>query len=159
MLQRTITSCLLLFAIWGYAQAQVSLPAFSFYDLEGNAFSYSDLDAERPVFVMMFDPYCDHCQTQANHIAEAADRFRAKGVQFVWVTLEPEAEAIAKFKESHFGESGLKDLHFLQDKDIRFEEFFGYTDDAVNIYLFRPDGKRPKYFGKEQDATVLLKYL
>lgn len=158
MIQRIFASVVVLLALGIGAQAQVSLPAFSFYDLEGDPFTYEQLDAERPVFVMMFDPYCDHCRTQAEHIANAPEKFLQKKVQFVWVTLEPEAEAIKNFREEYFSDSGL-DVHFLQDKDIRFEEFFGYTDDAINIYLFKPNGKAPKYFGKEQNASTLLNYL
>jgi thiol-disulfide isomerase/thioredoxin len=158
MIQRSIVSLIMLVGLFGLGQAQVSMPAFSFYDLEGDTFTSAQLDPSRPVFVMMFDPYCDHCRTQAEHIAHAPELFLQKKAQFVWVTLEPEAEAIVAFREEYFGDSGL-DVHFLQDKDIRFEEFFGYTDDAVNIYLFKPDGKAPKYFGKEQNAKVLLNYL
>jgi thiol-disulfide isomerase/thioredoxin len=158
MIQRSIASFVLLFALWTGAQAQVSLPAFSFYDLEGEPFTYEQLDPERPVFIMMFDPYCDHCRTQAEHIANAPEKFLQKEVQFVWVTLEPDPQAIVNFREEYFGDSGL-DMHFVQDNDIRFEEFFGYTHDAVNIYLFKPNGKAPKYFGKEQNATTLLNYL
>jgi len=145
----------------GLSQAQqVILPAFQFSDLEGHTFAASQLDPSRPVFVMMFDPYCDHCQTQAENIAAAADAFEAKEVQFVWVTLDPEPEAIAKFRDHHFGETGLREqMHFLMDTEIRFEEYFGYTDDAVNIYCYKPGAKRPRYFGEEQEATVLLKYL
>ena len=139
---------------------KVSLPAFSFTDLEGQPFSSAQLDAEKPVFVMMFDPYCDHCQTQAKHIAEAARQFKAKQVQFVWVTLEPDPEAITKFKNDYFGESGLgSQMYFLMDSEIRFEDFFGYTDDPVNIYCFQPGKKQAKYFGEEQEADVLLNYL
>jgi len=139
--------------------AQAALPGFSFYSLDGKAFTASNLDLTRPVFVMMFDPYCDHCQSQAETIAASAAEFKAKGVQFVWVTLEPDAEAIENFKTKYFGETGLTDLYFLQDNDIRFEEYFGYTDDSVNIYCYRTDGRQPKYFGKEQNATVLLRFL
>lgn len=158
MMQRIIALCCVGLALLGLSQAQVSLPAFSFYDLEGEPFTYEQLDPERPVFVMMFDPYCDHCRTQAANIANEPEKFLQKDVQFVWVTLEPEAEAIVGFREEFFGDSGL-DVHFLQDQDIRFEAFFGYTDDPVNIYLFKPNGKRPKYFGEEQEAATLLNYL
>ncbi len=138
-------------------QAQVSFPAFSFQDLEGNTFTPAQLDASKSTMIMLFDPFCDHCEQQADWIAAAADQFT--DVQFVFVTLEPEIEYIEAFKEKHFGKSGLKHLFFVQDVNVAFETYFGYTDDVVNIYLYKPGKDRPKYFGEETPAADLLKYL
>ena len=148
---------LVFFLMAGSLQAQMRVPAFSFTDLEGNAFTNAELDQSKPIMIMLFDPFCDHCDKQASAIAENAEQF--KDVQFVFVTLEPEVSYIEDFKNRHFGESGLEHLYFLQDTDVAFEGYFGYTDDVVNIYLFHPDRKNPKYFGEEQTAEVLLKYL
>lgn len=152
-----LPSLLLLLSFSYSLNAQVVLPNFSFSDLEGEPFSNTDLDLSKPVFVMMFDPYCDHCETQASNIAEQAEKF--EHVQFVFVTLEPEVSAITGFRDKYFGETNIDKLYFLQDNDVAFESFFGYTDDAVNIYLYHPDRKKPKYFGEEQTAAVLLEYL
>lgn len=157
---KLILTLIILAMIPALGFSQVQLPDFSFTDLDGNAFTNSSLDSDKPVFVMMFDPYCDHCETQADNIAEQADKFRAKGVQFMWVTLEPDPEALARFRDKHFGGTGLEDsLHFLMDQNVMFEDYFGYTDESINIYCFKPDGSRPKYFGEEQEAASLLKYL
>lgn len=137
--------------------AQIQLPAFEFQDLKGEAFTPAQLDANKSTFIMMFDPFCDHCQKQAEWIATAADQFQ--DVQFVFVTLEPEIPYIEEFKEKYFGDSGLEHLFFVQDVNVGFESYFGYTDDVVNIYLYSPDKARPKYFGEETPADVLLNYL
>jgi thiol-disulfide isomerase/thioredoxin len=139
------------------AQAQIAFPPFVFQDLSGAPFSADQLDPNKPTFVMYFDPYCDHCDHQAEWIAGAAEQF--EDVQLVFVTLEPETEAIEAFRQRHFGKVDLPYLYFLQDTEFRFEEFFGYTDDAVNIYLYSPGRKQAKYFGEEQEAGVLLKFL
>ncbi|MCB0853697.1 MAG: hypothetical protein KDD63_15840 [Bacteroidetes bacterium] len=140
----------------GFSQ-QVSLPAFSFYDLDGNTVTNESLDNARSTLIMLFDPYCDHCDQQAEWIAAAAGDF--KEIQLVFVTIEPEIEPIKDFQKRHFGESSLKHVIFLQDKDFVFETYFGYTDDAINIYCYKPGQKLPKYFGKEQEAEKLLKFL
>ena len=140
----------------GYSQ-QVNIPYFSFYDLEGNVVTNENLDLNRSTMIMMFDPYCDHCDKQAEMIVEAQDQFQ--DVQFVFVTIEPEIEPIKDFQKRHYGESSLEHVIFLQDKDFVFETYFGYTDDAINIYLYKPGEKHPKYFGKEQEAEKLLKFL
>lgn len=152
-----LSSLFFSFVFTASLNAQIVLPAFEFTDLEGESFTPAQLDLDKPLMVMMFDPYCEHCEKQASWIAEQADKF--ENVQFVFVTLEPEVAAIQNFKEKHFGETGLDKLYFLQDTNVAFESYFGYTDDSVNIYLYHPDRKKPKYFGEEQAAEVLLKYL
>lgn len=137
-------------------QERISLPYFSFYDLEGNPFTNESIDHTLPTMVMLFDPYCDHCDLQADRIQAEAKQFTDKNI--IFVTIEPEIEPIKDFANRHFAESGLQHLYFLQDKDFVFESYFGYTDDAVNIYLYRPGKKQPKYFGKEQEVAELLKH-
>jgi hypothetical protein len=148
---------LLLIVATAPLQGQISFPAFAFQDLEGNEFTPAKLDANTATMIMLFDPFCDHCETQATWIAEQADKF--KNVQFVFVTLEPEVKYIEEFRDRNFGETDLDKLYFVQDVNVAFESYFGYTDDVVNIYLYHPDRKRPKYFGEETPAEDLLKYL
>ena len=154
-----LSSLILLFFSLSLAslQAQIYVPSFYFTDLEGEGFTNASLVQDIPTMVMLFDPYCEHCDQQAEWIAGAAEEL--KHVQFVFVTIEPEVEPIKAFKERHFSKVDLPNLHFLQDLNFKFEDYFGYTDDAVNIYLYKPGKKQPKYFGKEQKAEVLLKYL
>lgn len=135
----------------------INLPTFSFFDLEGQVFTNKKLNPELPTMVMLFDPYCDHCDTQASSIAEAQEKFM--DIQLVFVTIEPEVDPIKAYRDRHFGESELEHVYVLQDKDFMFEGYFGYSDDAINIYLYKPGEKKPKYFGKEQEAENLLKFL
>ena len=138
-------------------RAQSPLPNFAFESLEGEAYTLENLDQTRSVLLMRFDPYCDHCDQQAEWIAEAADQF--ENIQLVFVSYLDEVEAIEAFRDRHFKESGLAELYFLRDPNYQFEEFFGYTDDSLNIYLYQPGKKKLKYFGEEQAADVLLTFL
>lgn len=156
-----ISAGLWLGLLWpSLSQAQMEIPSFSFTTLDGNTFTQAQLDTDKPVFVMMFDPYCEHCEAQAKYIAAEAEKFREKEVQFIWVTLEPDPEAIARFRDTHFEDTGLiPQMTFLMDSNVMFEEYFGYTMDPVNIYCFSPETGKQKYFGEEQEAAALLKYL
>ncbi|MEZ4827312.1 MAG: SCO family protein [Bacteroidia bacterium] len=133
------------------------LNPFSFYDLEGKVFTQENVKTDMSTMVMLFDPYCDHCSKQASLIAAAEKSF--ENVQLIFVTIEPETDVVKKFRDEHFGKTQLKHVFFLQDKDFAFETYFGYSDDAINIYLFKPGQRKPKYFGEEQEVSTLLKFL
>lgn len=154
-MKRVLFLTLILFSVTAsFAQ---TIPWFSFKDLSGKTFTRDNLDLSKPVFIMFFDPYCEHCETQAKNIAQSASRFQ--NIQLVWVTIESDVKAVNTFRDTHFGRSGLTKLYFLQDTEYKFERYFGYTEDAVNIYLYKPGVAKLKYFGSEQTAAELLKYL
>lgn len=133
--------------------AQLAVPAFSFTDLEGEVYASTQLDHSKSALIIYFDPWCEHCNTQAEWIAEHQADFT--DVQILFITFEPEQEPIREFKSKHFSASGWGNVKFLQDLDFMFESYFGYTDDALYIYCFKSDGSKGKYFGKEQPAEVL----
>lgn len=135
------------------AAAQLAVPAFSFTDLEGEVYASTQLDQSKSALIIYFDPWCEHCNTQAEWISEHPSDF--SDVQILFITFEPEQEPIHEFKAKHFSASGWGNVKFLQDLDFQFESYFGYTDDALYIYCFKPDGSKGKYFGKEQPASVL----
>lgn len=138
--------------------AQIKVPAFSFKTLEGEEFTQAQLDSKKPTMIMNYDPYCDHCNDQAEIIKKAASKFKEKNVQFVFVTFIPEKEATEAFIQKHFEGTGLN-YTFLLDPNISFESYFGYTDDALNIFLYKTKGGKAKYFGEEQSAETLLNNL
>lgn len=135
------------------ALAQLSVPAFTFTDLEGEAYASTQLDQTQSALIIYFDPWCEHCNTQAEWISQNQADFA--NVQILFITFEPEQEPIIEFESKHFSGSGWSNVTFLQDLDFQFESYFGYTDDALYIYCFKPDGSKGKYFGKEQPASVL----
>lgn len=135
------------------AMAQLAVPAFAFTDLQGEAYASTQLDQSKSALIIYFDPWCEHCNTQAEWIAQNQADF--KNVQVLFITFEPEKDPIVEFKSKHFSGSGWDNVTFLQDLDFQFESYFGYTDDALYIYCFKPDGSKGKYFGKEQPASVL----
>jgi thiol-disulfide isomerase/thioredoxin len=141
--------------IGGLAQSQ--LPAFSFTDLEGKEFTQQNLETGMATVVMFFDPYCDHCEQQAEWIREAEDKF--KDVQFLFVTTEPEQQPTALFREKHFGNTSLEHVHFLIDSNFMFDGYFEGYYEVPSILIYSAEGKRLKVLSKETPAEGLLKYL
>ena len=153
----SIVSYLFLIGSFQLLLAQSPIPAFSFQTLEDEPFTQEQLPQDQSILIMRFDPYCEHCDQQAEWIAEAADSF--KDIHMVFVSFLDEPDAIQDFEERHFGEVELNHLLFLRDPDYKFEDYFGYTDESLVLYLYKPGKKSLKYFGKEQPADVLLKFL
>ncbi len=139
----------------GSRLAAQKFPAFSFTDLQGNAFTQDQLETDKAIIAIFFDPYCDHCTQQADWIVESADLF--KDVQMIWVTTEL-LEPTLEFYEAHFKDSGLKDIHFLLDKDFMFDSYFGYSE-VPSIYIYDKNWKRIKALSKETPADKLLEII
>lgn len=136
------------------AVAQQMLPKFSFTDLSGKPFHYTQLQAEMPTLVFFFDPYCDHCQQQATWIKEAKSQMG--NIQQVWVTTE-EPIAAEDFMNTYLG-SDWNNVHVLIDKKFLFDGYFGYSE-IPSIYVYNKDGQRVKTFNKETPTDVLLRFL
>ncbi|MDP5172462.1 MAG: peroxiredoxin family protein [Bacteroidia bacterium] len=139
------------------AFAQLSVPSFSFTDLSGATYNSAKLNQSKSALIIYFDPWCEHCNQQAEWIAARPDAF--KNVQILFVTFEPEKTPIQEFKNKYFSAAGWSNVVFLQDLDFQFETYFGYTDDPLYIYCYKPGGGKGKYFGEEQRAEVLINFL
>lgn len=137
----------------GYAQKE--LPPFSFLDLNGQPFGIEKLEANVPVIVVFFDPYCDHCAQQAKWIGEAKEQF--KNIQLIWVSTEA-PDAVKEFAKKHFAATEWKKVHFLIDKQYRFDGYFGYSE-VPSIYIYNAARQRVKSFNKETPADILLRFL
>lgn len=137
--------------------AQLAVPEFTFTDLEGQAYTSGNLDESQSALIIYYDPWCEHCNQQAEWIATKESEFR--NIQILFITFEPEQEPIRTFQEKHFSNGNWSNVVFLQDLDFMFESYFGYTDDPLYIYCYKPNGRNGKYFGEEQPAEVLLNNL
>ena len=120
-------------------------------------YNSAKLNQSKSALIIYFDPWCEHCNQQAEWIAARPDAF--KNVQILFVTFEPEKTPIQEFKNKYFSAAGWSNVVFLQDLDFQFETYFGYTDDPLYIYCYKPGGGKGKYFGEEQRAEVLINFL
>lgn len=143
-----------LMCLLGLQLSAQKLPAFSFTGLDGQTFTHAQLQPGLPTIAIFFDPYCDHCATQAGWIVEAADLFQ--DVQMIWVTTES-AEAATEFYNTHFKDSGLDKVYVLLDPEFMFDSYFGYSE-VPSIYLYDAAGKRIKALHEETEAAKLKAY-
>ncbi|MCS7189686.1 MAG: redoxin domain-containing protein, partial [Bacteroidia bacterium] len=131
-----------------------TFPRFLFYTLQNKPFTDKDLVMpERGRIVIFFDPYCDHCQKQANFFREQASAL--KGIQTIWVSTET-VEAIQKFQETYLND--LPNTYVLRDKDFKFDSFFGYSVPPT-IYVYDKAGKLKAVYKEEVSVAALLRHL
>ncbi len=140
------------FALFNAAQAQKTLPKFSFFDLAGNTFTNVNLKAGVPTIVFFYDPYCEHCNLQAEWINNSY--VRVKGMNLVWVSTE-EVGPIKEFQKNNFSKNTWDKLFFLRDSGFKFDNYFGYTE-APGIYVYDKNGVLVKDFRKETPTSTLL---
>lgn len=142
-----------------YATAQVSnnvykIP-FKFKTLDGKVFTQANLKANTSTIVIFFDPYCEHCATQAEWFAAASTKF--KTTQFLFVTTEPTVKASVDFQQKYFGGKGMN-VTFLLDTDFKFDAYFGYSE-TPSIYVFNKTGLRTQALKKETPVDKITPYL
>lgn len=148
-------ACLVSLAVSSFAQK--TMPAFAFTDLEGNSFTHADLQPDLATIFIFFDPYCDHCEHQAEMIQAAEADF--KNVQIVFVTTEPEVAPTEAFMNKMFGNTTLEHVHFLLDTDYMFDAYFDGYYEVPSVLVYDKEKKHKKTLNKETPAADLLKHL
>ena len=136
-----------------YLASAQTLPEFKFQGVNGKAITKNNLIKNKPVMVILFDPYCDHCEIQANEIKDHEDQFR--DVNMLWVSIE-EHENNLKFQKTHL--DGVPNTIVCKDDDFMFDSWFGYSE-IPSIYCYNSKWELVGSYKTEQSATVLLKAL
>lgn len=149
---------LTIFAV-SFASAQMSnnvrqIP-FSFKTLDGKTFTNANLKANKSTIVIFFDPYCEHCESQASWFAAAASKFAS--TQFLFVTTEPTIQASVDFKQKYFAGKNM-DVTFLLDTNFKFDGYFGYSE-TPSIYVYNKAGNRTQALKKETPVDKIIPYL
>lgn len=92
---KTFASALLLSLLMIGSLAAADLPraagAMQITTLEGKTLDFNEWKG-KPVLVMYFSTDCPHCQSAAQIMGPLYAEYRAKGVEFVGVTLNPTAK-------------------------------------------------------------------
>lgn len=144
-----LTICLSLLFTRGYAQKTPdTIPDFTFYKLDGSAFTKGQLQKGGPAIFILFDCGCEHCQRELVDIGNHFSDF--KNVSFYLVTLDRKEE-IEKFMNS-FGRNlnGKSNVTLLQDKNMQFIPRFKplrypgiFIYSAAGKYIFSNSGSTP----------------
>jgi len=120
------------------AQQPNVLPQFTFFKLDGKAFSNKDLVQGKKNLFMLFDCTCEHCQREARLLNENYAQF--KNTNIYMVTLD-EAYIIPQFFNSYAkGLNSKPNVSVLQDKNRTFIPTF-LPKMYPGIYLYSATGK------------------
>ncbi|RDC58468.1 hypothetical protein DU508_00225 [Pedobacter chinensis] len=138
------------------AQQPTLLPQFTFFKLDGKAFSNKDLVQGKNNLFMLFDCTCEHCQREANLLNINYNQF--KDVNIYMVTLD-EAYIIPQFFNSYAkGLNTKPNVTILQDKNHLFIPAF-LPKMYPAMYLYSPAGKLLMYNAGDGGTKKIMKVL
>lgn len=129
------------------------LPEFSFSGNGNKKITVANLQANKPVIVFLFDPYCDHCEKQAEWIKKDLKKF--DGINLLWVSTES-LDDINSFAKRYF--PAVSNIIFCSDQDFMFDDWFGYSE-VPSIYVYDKNRNRVAAFKKETPVEEMLKPL
>ena len=139
-------------------EGPVDVPVFSFQSVLGTPVTKESLVKNKPVIVIFFDPFCDHCQQQSTWIAGAIEKF--SGINLLFVTWETKEETM-KFAEKYFGAVKTKVvpgmLNFSLDTQYKIDKWFGNSP-VPSIHIYGKDWKHTQSFFNETAIEELLKW-
>ena len=130
------------------------IPAFYFYTLQDSVFTNADLQQDKATLIINFHPECEHCQYEAEIIGKRINDFT--NYQLVWVSYA-DTQQIKTFAQS-YKLSDYKNITFLHDKDMVFDDIFGKSGIPAS-FIYDKNGKLRKQFKGEAKVEALLKYL
>ena len=144
-----------------YAQQKLSfydslgvMPAFRFYQLNGQIFTPDSLSKEKQIVLIYFIQDCPYCEEQAEIVLKHLNDFT--DVEFIFISREDTA-VIRNYAVIHML-AGKKQIRFVQDKERLYYKYYNasYTpsihiyDKKLNLLLFN-DGVL--------DDKQMLKYI
>jgi peroxiredoxin len=155
MKQKLILVLLQLFAA-SQVRCQIpaqTIPDFKFYKTDAAAFTQKDLPPGKLIFIVFFDPTCDHCQ-RAIHNLDAQYKSFEKTAIFL-VSLD-DRDKMNRFLATYApGLQTKKNITLLQDKLNQFvTTFTPYRYPAM--YLYGTDKKLIDYEDNEESMFRLI---
>lgn len=106
-----------------------TLPAFTYYTLDGKKFTEKDLNQNTRLMIVYFNPHCEVCQEETKEIMSNIDYF--KGIQIVMISPNTQEELAAFSKQYNLASQIL----LLQDPDDVFYKQFKATG-YPSLYLY-----------------------
>ncbi|MCS7084781.1 MAG: redoxin domain-containing protein [Bacteroidia bacterium] len=141
-----------------YAQnTPAKLQDFKFYDAAGKPFGKANLMPGQALLVFYFNPDCDHCQQQAKWIHEGLAKIKAQNAQMMWVS-DAEMNDIVNFRKTYFPSNVGVPMFFVQDKDMKIDDWFGYSE-VPTILVYDRSGNFVVKFKKETTVEELIKHI
>ncbi|ARS40136.1 hypothetical protein CA265_10920 [Sphingobacteriaceae bacterium GW460-11-11-14-LB5] len=124
------------------AQQPTLLPQFTFYKLDGKAFSNNDIKQGKKNLFILFDCTCEHCQRESKILNTNYAKF--KDVNIYMITMD-EGYIIPQFFNSYAkGLNAKPNVTVLQDKKRMFIPTF-LPKQYPSMYLYSSTGKLLMY--------------
>lgn len=132
-------------------QARAELPAFSFTQFDGSPFTRDSLRPATPLVLVLFDPDCEHCQTELATIQESIAAFQ--GVQLLLVSPADRSRLIPFATER--GLTSLPGVRVLGTEAPHFLEAFGTTKMPSTFFYGADHRLRQEMVGKPKEGKLL----
>ncbi len=128
-----------------------TIPEFSFLTLNNIPFSEKELTKNNYKLFVYFNSECDFCQSEASQISKDLAQF--KNTQLIFVSFEP-IEGIKQFAIT-YNLLNKKNVIFLQDKEMIFEELFDAKSIPFMLFYSKDNKLIEKYKGATKIENIL----
>lgn len=144
---------LLLVAIDARAQPAQTIPAFTFFKLNGQQFTDKNLITGKKSVIIFFDTTCHLCQKEITAIGNRFSEF--KNTMFYLVSIE-EAPQINKFMASYGKKiSNKSNVMVLRDYYKQFIPKF-MPERYPALFIYGPDKRLIRHFGGPQNINTII---
>ena len=130
------------------------LPRFTFYNLDGSAFSNDSISKSERVIFIHFNTCCDYCIYELEQIIQYADDFKQVKVLLI---SEEDADQIRTL-QSKFHLKNFTFIKFLHDRNMSYYSYFG-TAIIPSVVIYNSNGELIKQFQGETKIETILKCL
>jgi peroxiredoxin len=131
------------------------LPVFEFYNLDARTtFSNKNIDQNKRICVVYFDPDCDYCENEISSIVKNISSFNGTEILLISANKPQKLESIRdKFRLGQFN-----NIHILWDKNLQFESLFGKFI-IPSSYIYNNDSVLLKEYHGLVDINAITKWL
>lgn len=129
------------------------LPEFEFENTKGGNFSYWDIETDKSVLIIHFNPDCDFCDMEAKIILNYYEEFRNSEILMI---SKSSISSINEFAKKHELES-FPNIQFLKYQEDQFDKIFG-THSVPAILIFDTHFKLLKKIEEGVTVKTLVKY-
>lgn len=130
------------------------LPEFAFELPDKSWLTPSVLPENQPIVVFYFDPFCEHCNLEAEWVQNNAQLF--KGITLIWVSWAEKVEDNVAFYKKYFMEMPTK-VYVARDTKYKIDDYFGYSE-VPSIYVYNAARLRTASFKAETKPEILIKF-
>jgi peroxiredoxin len=156
----TFNTLILLFFISIKASAQLNgqppaqtIPQFQFFRFDNKPFTEQDLPKGKTVFIMFFDPDCDHCQ---HAIKSIGDNFQTFKKTYIFLVSIDDQDKINHFMDTYGSKlKGQKNVTILRDKLQQFITKFNPVR-YPSMFIYSPEKKLLDYEDNPESVFRLV---